>query len=801
MIYDSIDVYQEYYVVKKGEKCSLVSQEGKVLIPTYSMFLSNSGERIVAIDNEALYIFSKSQNSIVGRYSIISKITDDEIFPVKNSRGLFGFLNRDGEIVLDFIYEEAYPFDKELGFAKAKRYGVTKYINKKGYICPLNDKQDIESFLRYKNGKTLGYCDNRFQRNGTPVKTYTGYAGSHGLDWIGPIVAPDIDNLLISSCRYVSICDNGSWAYSSVSYEYWEEYQYLRPLTKFYNHILQDARYGFPVFKQGDEAVVVNLIGATYRDEELEKLKQGHGLCPGWVKDGPESLYEEIKRWHEVEEKIKSFKPKYVYGEIGTELFRYQCEDLIPVLSSESHWRDNGSYHGTIDFIYKINGFFFKDKSGKYGVLNKDGEMIVSPIFSSVFQQSSNQSRKNIDIRNSQYYIVEINKKYGIYNTEFTEVLGINYDSIEHIDHDIFLIQKSGKYHFFRMKDKWISEYSIDFSEAMLLNDYEPKFKGINDFVFRSNGKLGAVNSELHIVVPFKFDFISRSQCWYANCEGTTAYKVRIGNDKEIGFDSWKSKNRYGIISPNGEVIVPIAFNKIDVIEDDYQHPIEYKVYKTVLRKESGRLCVYTDEGIYDEHGKEILPCNNWSIQRTTYDSNYIASYIVRQGTQMSVFNPSGAMVIEFQEANDITAVISGRMETPKINGYIIKKKWDSDDYEIVNEHGKRIAKLKCSSIYPEYNQMDKLQFYIAYSKIDGNWVSGIINPGGDIVLPIEMEKLHYVWEPSDEWGEELIKGFVGISFKNGKTYAITIGGKVLYCGTDKSIEELVQLIHNYERP
>ena len=791
LIYKSIELHDGYYRAKKDAKYALLSVLGKVLIPNYSTILSETDEKIILVNENILYIFSKIQNSIIARYSIPEGV-DYEIFPVKDSRGAYGYINRAGEIILEFIYEEAHAFDKDLNLAKAKRYGITKYINDKGYICPLNRKEDIEIFLKLKYNNS----NNRFERYGVPVRTYKGYGNSHGLDWIGNIVAPDVNNLFISSLRYISICDKGLWSYAKATSDYWEKDQYLHPLTKYYDCVIQDARFGFPVFKQGDDAVVVNLIGATYRDEELEKLKKGHGLCPGWHENASESLKEEIREWHEIEKKIKSFKPKYVYGEIGAELFRYTCEELIPILSVKSYWRDDFSHWGTHDNVYAIKGYFFKDNNGKYGIIDENGEIVVSPQFSSVFGESTSQIRRNLDIRDNKYFIVGINNRFGLYNIDFEDVLSVEYDSIEHIRKDIFIVQKSGLYYFFRASDRWMSDYTIDFSDAMLSKDYEPKFMGIYDFVFKSNGKLGAVNKELQIVVPFKFDFISRSECWYAGCDGTTAYKVRIGTDKERGFDSWKCKNKYGIISPKGVEIVPVAFSRIDVIEDSYDNPREYKVYKTVLERNSKGICVCTHEGIYDEHGKEILPCKDWSIQRVTDDMNFIMSYIVRQGSQMGIFNASGVMDMEFQQANEITAVINKR-SNPQIFGYIIKRYWNRNDYDIVDEHGNKIIGLECSAVYPEYNQMEELQFYTAYSEIDGNSVSGIINPTGAIVMPMVMMDIHYIWIPSDIWGEEQIKGFIGTRYDNGTTYAVTINGNELYCGTEKSIEELTQLILN----
>lgn len=171
-------------------------------------------------------------------------------------------------------------------------------------------------------------------------------------------------------------------------------------------------------------------------------------------------------------------------------------------------------------------------------------------------------------------------------------------------------------------------------------------------------------------------------------------------------------------------------------------------------------------------------------------------SYIVRQGSQMGIFNASGEMEMEFQQANEITAVINKR-GNPQIFGYIIKRYWNRNDYDIVDEHGNKIIGLECSGVYPEYNQMEELQFYIAYSEIDGNSVSGIINPTGAIVMPMGMMDIHYIWKPSDNWGEEQIKGFIGTKYDNGNTYAVTINGNELYCGTEKSIEELTQLILN----
>lgn len=634
--YDSIRKYDNYFIAQKDGYNILFNLDGCVIIPKYLDLLSNNEDRIVALDNRSIIIFNVKKNKISAKYECDDStvLQNKEIFPVKNSSDRYGFMNFEGNILIDFLYEEAGPFDTDINMALVSRYNIFHYIDKRGYICTLND---IDLIRKCQSERNLYWNDNRLSRYYSLIRPHD------GLDWIGRIEVPDENNMFISSRRYISICNNGLWAYTEVRAN--DKEQYLFAKTSFYQTILHDARFGFPVFYHNEECVVVNLIEAKYRNEEKEKLKKGHGLCPGLPMNPTEADLKEIAEWEEVERKIKSIPDKLVYGKIGEELFRYKCLDLIPVLKRSGYFRDFDRYpNWVMDFVYNIKYYFFKDSTNKYGVLDEKGNIIISPKYDNIFSLSTNEKRKVKDLRNSNQYIVEISGLYGLLNESFELIVDCQYEEIEYINNNLYALRKSGEWKLFIISDKKKSDFEVIINDDLLSKKGAARIEGYKDYIFQSRNGFGVVNDKLEIIIPFEFDEIYRGEIGIYGSEGTTYFMVRKGSNWGaydgssklivpcfypevkpnegmyygliLSFTVKNQDSKFGVYSLEGEKIIDLNYDKIEAINDSQMFTIlSYKVFQN------------NKIGIINHKGHLIFPCSYRYIE--LYEVSYEEEDIV----------------------------------------------------------------------------------------------------------------------------------------------------------------------------
>jgi hypothetical protein len=157
-IYDSLTLIDsDLFKATKSESSErsvILGKDGNQLTTWFDYIISTTNDTILLMDGDSIALFSKSQRRLVARYAYPFKnINLKYPIPVKNTLNKFGFISPSGEVLLDFIYDDASLFDEDIEMSWACRYGCYHYINTNGNICTLTSKKDI----LYAMGKDKWY--------------------------------------------------------------------------------------------------------------------------------------------------------------------------------------------------------------------------------------------------------------------------------------------------------------------------------------------------------------------------------------------------------------------------------------------------------------------------------------------------------------------------------------------------------------------------------------------------------------------------------------------------------------------
>jgi hypothetical protein len=375
--------------------------------------------------------------------------------------------------------------------------------------------------------------------------------------------------------NFISLCSNNNWTYALIyhgEFEYWSR-------TKYYDSIVQNSNYGYPVFKTGDVCYVVNLLRGEKINKIIEDIEEERGKRPE-LSDEP-TAHERLALtfWQDKEDVIKTYKNNSLIGKYGEEIFKYACKSLIPILKGKHIYTK--CYNET---ILLIQFYFYLDFSGKYGVLNKDGKIILNLCFDDVCCNSTSPQRRVDDIRASSDFIVKRDDLYGIMDDKMNCILDCICTDIHWIDKRIFAVRFNNetKFKLFRSDDCFLSDYTFDLDDEDFFDSpNEPNKQIVNCeyYLLRKGNKYGVVNPELRLIIPFEYDGISR---WvYTN---PLEYKV-------------SKADKFGVIDKNGEILAPCEYSEIVC---DYSFPYVYILTKKV----DNRIISH----VINDNGETIIP-------------------------------------------------------------------------------------------------------------------------------------------------------------------------------------------------
>ena len=386
---------------------------------------------------------------------------------------------------------------------------------------------------------------------------------------------------------------------------------------------------------------------------------------------------------------------------------------------------NNQKYKYELSVIQNSEIQYYKlEKDGKYGVIDKDGNLIIEPIYASI--DIPNPTR-DIFIKSDD------GQNYSAINSSGT-ALFTNYDNVEAIS--INSITSNVPYEKSVLKYKQNGLYGlIDLDGNKITDNVYNSISNIDykegNLKVEQNGKYGVINIKGTKILDTEYDAIMADG--YYNDEtkyDDAGFIVRIVTDD--GY-------RFGYADRTGKMILDTLYSEINrIIEIDGKDVYlitasngRYGLFKNgkeVLKNEytdiefdpnNKLLIVQKDQaqGVLDLEGNNIVPID--------YDSIIVGGKYInaQKGEETVIFDAQGnnlnTGIISYNQVNDLAIVIDR-----------------NNNYNIVDSSGNK--KLRENYAYIEYFNNN----YFIVAK-DGK--TGVIDGNGNIVINLEYDAIQAI--------------------------------------------------------
>lgn len=371
-------------------------------------------------------------------------------------------------------------------------------------------------------------------------------------------------------------------------------------------------------------------------------------------------------------------------------------------------------------------------QNNKYGVINKNGDVVIDPIYDIVeipnptrplfiCKNNYNQETKNYNVqvfddsKNQllyQYYIVEAIRLNNVENNGYFEKSVLRYKS-------------NDKYGLIDFEGKKITDAIYDSIEG-----FEYK-EGL--LLVKKGDKYGIININGATILKVKYDEIM-SDAYYSENEKYQKSGYIVGNKTKDGV-------RYGYINYKGKQVLKEKFNEIYRIIEKKDDENSYLVafengraglyknnkkiidnsYEDILYNAAGDLLILqknTKIGVSKFDGTELIPIEYDNI---FFEGNYINA---QKGENTEIFNLSG-------QKEDSSKYISKQDVAGGKYTVVFTK---DDGYQIITPDG---------TINDGYEYIQYL--FGDYFYVSKRFKKGIINAKGEIVLNIKYDVIQKV--------------------------------------------------------
>ena len=504
-IYSSAEnFFNEFALVSKSFseeiKYALIDTKGENRMGVWfdEVFLRNEDRLFVRRNDELLSYDVKKD--LLFSYVLNGEIKDDDLIPVtweNNFCKKGGYINRQGEVVLPFIYDQVSNFNED-GFAEVERFGYKRFITKKGDICIYNTIYEI----KYNH----------------PIDaSYEYFLLDKQFDWCGPLEKSHRDSIFLCDTLRMAVKKGGKWGYC-----YFLPGNGVNCLKTMipckYDAPLSNSEFNFVIMRDRNECCVVNILDVKYK--------------------GGSS----------------------VYGEVGTELFRIEADNISPIIIKEAHWISGDYWKGIDDRVLSL--FHFNKvvvvKNGKYGVVDKNTKQYVLPceyddiyfLEKKYYLGHEDGLKKSHNYYSKDFFIVEKGGLKEIINKDaelFTNIQAI----------DIFLVgtllaiktvDQDNYYRLFSIEKGIIN---------ILFDEIKPSECGL---IFKKDNKYGFASNKGELYIDSIYDKIENS---YGDNDSIKVYLddkcgCYIGKTKILDciYDSIKKSSYYAhiyIVEKNGK--------------------------------------------------------------------------------------------------------------------------------------------------------------------------------------------------------------------------------------------------------
>lgn len=298
---------------------------------------------------------------------------------------------------------------------------------------------------------------------------------------------------------------------------------------------------------------------------------------------------------------------------------------------------DNGIRYIGNDLFRVSNGKYnkIKEKSYKYGIVNKDKEIIFPCAYTDLnIEMAKNITLIKIEKADEKNLIAYCNGKVIYSNNSYNNISHFDdetdYNIVTYYEDGVgylltetgkkyeialesyflgginYIIKEDGKYGFCNTNNK-IIDCDYDNAEEVFLMEYDHNDYG-HGFYIEKGDKFGFINSKLDVAMPCIID-----------------KKFLVDKNKGYIFSNnrciVKSGDKYGVINENLEMVIPYTYDDIEVFGCLCEElPTTSYINKNYLKVKKNN-----KYGIVDVNNKEILACKYDEIKLIMDDNFFTA--------------------------------------------------------------------------------------------------------------------------------------------------------------------------------
>lgn len=406
---------------------------------------------------------------------------------------------------------------------------------------------------------------------------------------------------------------------------------------------------------------------------------------------------------------------------------------IIGIISIIKHNKYKEKLNYSIEQITEEN-YFLLMQNNKYGVINKNGDIIIDPIYDVI--EIPNPSKPlficknnyNSDTKEYNIQVFDDNKKQVLYEYYIVEAIKLNN------------VENNGNYEKSILKYKSENKYGlIDFSGKKVTDAI---YESIDGFEYKEglllvkrNGKYGIINLNGVSIIKEKYDEIL--------CDGYYTNDAKY--DKSGYIVGTKSENgmRYGYINYNRKQILKNEFNEIyritDKIDNNDIYLVAFNEGKAGVYKNKKNIIKHEYEDILYNATNDLLILQKNSKQGvskfdcsvivpTEYDNIFFAGKYInaQKDDHVDIYDTNGT-----KESN---------------SEYISKQSFNNNKYEVVstsNDEYKIINTEKAITINNEYTYIHYL--FDKYFVATKNNKNGIIDDEGNIIIDFKYNVIQLI--------------------------------------------------------
>ena len=351
-----------------------------------------------------------------------------------------------------------------------------------------------------------------------------------------------------------------------------------------------------------------------------------------------------------------------------------------------------------IEEIKEYNYFLFTQDS-KYGVIDKNGNIIIEPKYIAV--QIPNPSKPvfvcisnyNQETKNYETEVLNDNAQKILTNYQNVQAITIDTNTeVSHYEKSVLTYEQNGKYGLITLEGKVITKPIYD--EISSINYKE------GTFLVKKDGKAGVINMKGKVIIKNDYETIT-SDNYYNEATKNKTTGFIVSKKTENGF-------RYGYINYRGRIILKTEYTQLERVN---QIPSEKDLYFIAFKDGQAGLM----------KNKQII-LNHEYQEIEYYAVNDI--FITTRNGKKGVVTRSGQTILHSEYDN----ILFGGIYLNAIKG---------DETFIFDTKGNKIETKNIS-----LTETDSPNYYIA---IDKNDIYTVVNANGDIIIDNNYTYIGYL--------------------------------------------------------